>query len=816
MTKKENKEKQSIERVEKREITDELRESYLDYAMSVIVSRALPDVRDGLKPVHRRVLWSMWESGITFGAKFRKSANTVGQVMAKYHPHGDMAIYDSLVRLAQDFSMRYPLIQGQGNFGSVDGDNAAAMRYTEARLSKISDELLTDIEKETVDWQLNYDGSAKEPKVLPAKLPNLILNGALGIAVGMATSIPPHNLNEVVDAILHLIDNPKAKTEDLLQFIKGPDFPTGGIIYDKKAIAEAYSTGRGGITMRAKAEIEEKGKNFSIRISEIPYQVNKAELISKMAELVQEKKLTGIKDIRDESDREGLSIVVDLKGDTPPQKVLNQLYKHTDLQKDFHFNMVALLDGIQPQLMSLKDILEAYLNHRKDVVRRRAQFDLKKAEERAHILAGLAKALSVIDKVIATIKKSDDKETAHKNLVLKFKFSDAQAAAILEMRLQALAALEREKIDQELKEKKKLIVDLKALLASPKKILTVIKNELKELKEKYGDERKTQVVSSGVKEFSEEDLIPKEATIITLSQGGYIKRVPPTSFRAQKRGGKGLIGSIVGEEDFLTHFLYASTHDNILFFTNKGRVFQAKVYEIPAGTRTSKGKPVHNFLEIPTDERVNAIVAYPPGAKGYLLMLTKQGFIKKTSLDNFANIRRTGIIAMALKKNDSLNWVELSSGKDEIIITTFNGQGIRFKESAVRKMGRTAAGVRAIKLKTGDEVSSMDLISPELKSKKPTLLVVMSNGYGKRTPISQYKTQGRGGLGVKAAKITKKTGGIIAAKLIDEETELLAISAKGQIIRTPIESIRIAGRNTQGVRIMSLKSGDKVAGIIAV
>ena len=825
MKEKENKKPNTaLTRVEPREITEELRDSYLDYAMSVIVARALPDVRDGLKPVHRRILWAMWESGITASDKLRKSANTVGYVMARYHPHGDTAIYDSLVRMAQNFSLRYPLIQGQGNFGSIDGDNAAAMRYTEARLSKIAGELLLDIDKETVNWTPNYDGQFEEPKVLPAKLPNLLINGGLGIAVGMATSIPPHNLTEVIDATLHLIEEPKAESKDLMQFIQGPDFPTGGIIYDRKSIIEAYLTGRGGITTRGVAEIKEKGKEFSIEITAIPYQVNKSELITKMAELVTEKKIEGIRDIRDESDREGMSIVIELKSNANPQKILNQLYQFTDLQKDFHLNMIALANGIQPQLMSVKEILAAYIEHRKEVVRRRAEFDLKKAEERAHILMGLSKALSSIDRVIATIKKSQDKEDAHKNLVKIFKFSDIQANAILEMRLQTLAALEQQKIEEELKEKRKMIAELQLLLKSPQKILQVIKNELAELKTKYGDERKTKVVATGLKDFKEEDLIPKEETVITISRGGYIKRVPPETFRIQKRGGKGLIGSDVAEEDLLSHFMAASTHDNILFFTDRGRVFQTKVYEIPVGSRTAKGKPIQNFLEIPTDENVNAVIAYgnpatPEGKKEldskFLVMATKNGVIKKTPLADFQNVRRNGIICIKLKKNDLLKWAKLSTGKDEIVISTEKGQAIRFKESQVRPMGRAASGVRAIRLKKDDAVSSMDLVEPQ-NAKAQKLLVIMANGFGKQTPIAKYRLQNRGGSGIKTAKITAKTGQIVSAQVIDEEEDILAISAKGQIIRTKINTVRVASRATQGVKIISLNAGDKVAGIICI
>lgn len=811
-------------KIARREITDEMQESYLDYAMSVIVARALPDVRDGLKPVQRRILWSMWDSGVTADAKLRKSADIVGEVMGKYHPHGDQSIYQTVVRMVQDFSFRYPLCIGQGNWGSVDGDEAAAMRYTETKLSRISSALLSDIEKETVDWQPNYSGSKQEPKFLPSMLPSLILNGTAGIAVGMATNIPPNNLSETVDATLHLADHPDTDTEGLMEFIKGPDFPTGGVIYNRKEIIEAYATGKGAITMRGVAEITEREKGgkkaFDIVITEIPYQVNKAELITKIAELVTTKKIEGVKDIRDESDK-NMRVVIELKNDAAPQKILNQLYNHTDLQKNFNVNMVALAkNGLQPEVMSLKDILAAFLDHRKNVVRRRAEFDLRKAKERAHILEGLHKALDVIDRIIATIKKSKSREDAHTNLVKLFKFTAIQASAILDMKLSTLAALERLRIEEELKEKKKLIAELEDLLKSPKKIVGVIKSELSEMKSKYGDERRTRVISGGLKDFSDEDLIPKEETLITLSQAGYIKRVPPTTFKSQNRGGKGLIGSSVSDEDFLTQMVYASTHDNILFFTDRGRVFQSKVYEVPAGTRTSKGKPVHNFLDIPLEEKVNAIVTYPTAAKDqkeenkkFLVMATTNGVIKKTAIEEYDNVRRSGIIAIGLRKGDALKWVKFSSGQDEIIITTTNGQAIRFKESNVRPMGRSASGVTGIKLKKEDTVSSMNVIEKE-KAKELRLLVVMANGYGKQTPLGQYKVQGRGGSGVKTANITTKTGILMDARLVSTETDLIALSAKGQVIRTEISSIRTASRATQGVRIMNMAGGDKLIGII--
>jgi len=796
-------------KIEPREITQELKESYLDYAMSVIVSRALPDVRDGLKPVQRRILWSMWDGGITAAAKLRKSAYIVGETMGKYHPHGDMAIYDALARMVQDFSLRYPLVWGQGNWGSIEGDNAAAQRYTECRLSKIAEELLLDIEKETVDWQPNYDASREEPKYLPARLPNLLLNGATGIAVGMATNIPPHNLQEVAEAAVYLIDNPKADSGALLNFIKGPDFPTGGVIYDRRAIEQAYMSGRGAITTRGEAEI----KDNRIEITSIPYQVNAADLIVKIAELVTDKKLEGVKDVRNEIGKEGIRIVIELKNDAAPQKILNYLYEHTDLQKDFHLNMLALTDGLQPEVLSLKDVLAAYLEHRRQVVRRRAEFDLKKAKEREHILIGLHKALSIIDQVISVIKKAKDREDAFQKLMKNFSFTVIQANAILEMRLQTLAALERQKIEDELKEKQRMIAELELLLKNPAKILKVIKDELLELKEKYNDERRTRVVAHGIKEFKEEDLIPEEEVIITLSHGGYIKRVAPTVFRSQQRGGKGLIGSEVAEEDFLAEFQAANTHDNILFFTDRGRVFQTKVWEIPVATRTSKGKAVHNFLDIPLEEKISAIVAYDNLAPDqFLTMLTEGGIIKKTKAGDFLNVRRNGIIAISLKKGDLLKWVKLSSGSDEVIITTRLGQSVRFKESQVRAMGRTAAGVQAIRLKKDDRVSSLSIVSKNQKNAR--LLTVMENGYGKQTPLTQYRIQKRGGSGIKTARITAKTGQLMSAHVIDEEEEIFVLSAKGQIIRTKIAEIRTASRATQGVKVMSLNPGDKIIGTI--
>lgn len=807
--------------VQKREITRELQESYLDYAMSVIVQRALPDVRDGLKPVHRRVLWTMWESGKRSTTKFHKSASTVGDTMGRYHPHGDASIYDTLVRMAQDFSLRYPLVQGQGNFGSVDGDSAAAMRYTESRLAKISDQLLEDIEKDTVAWQDNYDATREEPKVLPARLPNLLLNGAEGIAVGMATRIPPHNLTELANGILHLADNPDCTVADLMQFVTGPDYPTGGTIYDSKAIEEAYTTGRGSVTCRAEVEVEEKAKGYRLVITEIPFQVNKSELIKKFAELVTDKRIEGIRDIRDESDREGMRIVIELKNDAAPQKVLNQLYKFTDLQKDFHFNMIALVKGgLQPQLLSLKDILAAYLEHRREVIRLRTQYELGKAEERAHILEGLSIALNDIDNVIKVIRGSANKDEAHELLKAHFGLTDVQATAILEMRLQTLAALERNKIEEELAEKRKLIELLKGILASEKKITKIVTDEVTELRDAFGDARRTRVISRGLTAMSDEDLVTEEEVVITLSAGGYIKRLPPDTFKAQKRGGKGLIGSNLSEEDAITQVMTCNTHDWLLFFTDKGRVFQTRAYDIPEASRTAKGRAIHNFLEMPSTETVASVVNYPAetkkGGGGYLILATRHGVVKRTPLEDFKAIRRTGIIALSLRPGDALLGAKLSSGKDEVILTTRKGQSIRFDENDARAMGRSASGVAGIKLGTGDRVAGFDVISGGEQADNRMLLVVMENGYAKQTPLSEYKQQKRSGSGIKTAVITEKTGAIVSSRVLDNEEEIIALSKKGLVIRTDLASVRTTGRAAQGVKLMSLKAGDGVAGVALV
>ncbi|HOW13173.1 MAG TPA: DNA gyrase subunit A, partial [Candidatus Pacearchaeota archaeon] len=736
MDKEKNQTSNQIGKIKIREITQEMKDSYIDYAMSVIVSRALPDVRDGLKPVHRRILYSMYEDGFTHNSKFRKSATVVGSCLGRYHPHGDQAVYDSLVRMAQTFSLRYPLVEGQGNFGSIDGDPPASMRYTEVRLSKFGEKMLEDIEKNTVDFIDNYDGTRKEPIVLPSPLPQLLLNGSLGIAVGMATNIPTHNLSEVCDALIFLIDNPKATTEDLFQFIQGPDFPTGGIIYNKKDIISAYSQGKGPILIRGKTEIieQEKTGKSQIIITEIPYQVQKSTLVEQFAKLVQEKKIEGIKDIRDESDREGLRIVVDLQKNAFPQKILNRLFKFSDLQKTFYLNMIALVDGIQPKTLSLVDVLNYFIEHRKQVVFRRTKFEIEKAKERAHILEGLHKCLSKIDEVIKTIKNSKNREDAQNNLMKKFKLTQIQANAILETKLAALAKLEREKIEEELKELLIKIKELNSILKSPQKIKEVIKKELKELKEKFGDERKTKVFSQPIGEISEEDLIPQEETIITLTQGGYIKRINPQIYKIQKRGGKGIIGMKTLQDDVVEHFLLCQTHDSLFFFTDSGKVFRTPVYEIPEGTRVARGRGLLNFLELSNTEKVLSLLTIgkedtEQGIKD-LVMITKNGIIKKTSLEEFKNVRRSGLIAIKLKRDDLLKKVVKSTGNDEIIITTKKGQAIRFKEKEIREMGRPASGIRGINLRKGDKVAGMDIIKTSNQKDKNQklqqyLLVVM-------------------------------------------------------------------------------------------
>ncbi len=805
--------------VKQREISAEMEESYLDYAMSVIVSRALPDVRDGLKPVHRRILYAMHDLGLTHSVKFRKSALVVGEVLGKYHPHGDISVYDALARMAQNFSLRYPLIDGQGNFGSVDGDSPAAMRYTEVRLTALAGETLKDIERDTVDFIPNYDATRDEPKVLPSATPQLLLNGAMGIAVGMATNIPPHNLTEVIDAASHLIKHPHASTEDLLEFVKGPDFPTAGIIYSKKDIAAAYATGRGPIITRGRAEIDEDKKgHVQIIITEIPYQVNKSSLLEKIAELVTLKKIEGVRNLRDESDKEGMRIVIELKNDAVPQKILNNLYKYTDLQRTFHLNMLALVDGIQPQILSLKAVLEYYLKHRETVIVRRTKYDLLKAQERAHILEGLKKALDNIDEVIKTIKKSEDRETARKNLIIKFKFSEIQANAILEMKLATLANLERKKIDDELAEKKKLIKELESILKSREKVLEIIHQELQNIKTKYGDERRTKVVAGSLGEFREEDLMPLEDAVIVLTDSGYVKRMNPTVVKAQHRGGKGMTGINTKEEDAVTHFISCQTHDNALFFTDTGRVFQTKVWEIPEASRQSRGKAAVNFLAVGQEEKITAVLTYneknlkEKDYEKYFVMATQNGHIKKTPIADFSSVRRSGLIAIKLKKGDALKWVKASSGKDLIIMVTSKGQAIKFSEKDARSLGRATAGVMGIRLHKDDQVVGMDVISDAMaKDANNKMLVIMENGFGKKTLLKFYKKQNRGGSGVKTAKITSKTGVIVAAFVVYPEIkEMIAISKRGTIIRVSLDSISTVSRVTQGVHIMRVEPGDQV------
>lgn len=799
-------------------IVDEVKRSYLEYAMSVIVSRALPDVRDGLKPVHRRILYAMWDIGLKHTAKYRKSAHVVGEVMAKYHPHGDAAIYDSMVRMAQDFAMRHQLVDGQGNWGSMDGDSAAAMRYTETRLRMIAEEMLLDIEKNTVNFIPTYDGSHTEPMVLPAKLPNLLLNGTMGIAVGMATSIPPHNLGELCDGVIKLIEHPKTTVEELVEIIKGPDFPTGGIIYNKKDILAAYATGKAGIVMRAKTEIQEtKSGQFQILVTEVPYQVNKSEMIEKIANLVQEKKIEGIRDLRDESNKDGVRVVIELKRDAYPQKVLNHLFKTTDLQTAFHCNLLALVDGIQPRVLNLKNILEEFIKHRREVIRKRTEFDLEKNRDRAHILEGLKMALDKIDLIIKTIRASADKEEAKKNLIGKFKFSDRQATAILEMKLQQLANLERQKIEDELKEKKAIIKELESILASETKIFNIIKTETAEIKTRYASERRTKIVAGGVKEFTTEDLIPNEPAIVMVTTGGYIKRLDPDTFHQQSRGGKGVIGVTTKDEDTVEHLLTTNTHDNILYFTNRGRVFQLMAYDIPVASRTAKGQALVNFLQLAPNEKVTTLLAMSDMTTAkHLVMVTKKGLIKKSALDEFANARRSGLIALKLKTDDNLEWVRPSSGNDEIMIATKAGLAIRFREKDVREMGRNAAGVRGMRLKSDDEVIGMDVVDP--KNKSLEFLTVGENGVGKRTHLDEYRLQGRGGGGVKTTEITKKTGWLIHGRVIDkveaDAKDLMLISAQGQVIRLPFKSIATSGRATQGTRLMRFKEEvDKVVSV---
>ena len=804
----------NIGNIRARTIENEMQDSYLSYAMSVIVARALPDVRDGLKPVHRRILYAMRSMGLRPSAKTTKSAKIVGEVLGKYHPHGDVAVYDSMVHMAQEFAMRYPLVKGQGNFGSLDGDGAAAMRYTEAKMRPIAEELLADLEKETVDFRDNYDATEKEPVVLPGKIPQLLLNGTLGIAVGMATDIPPHNLTEVTNGVIHLIENPDATVEDIADIITGPDFPTGGIAYDVSAIKNAYATGRGGIVVRGRAEIEEnKNGTFRIIITEIPYRVNKATMLEKIADLVRDKKLEGIRDVRDESSS-GIRIVVDLKKEALPNKILNQLYSYTQLQDTFHLNLTTLVDGIEPHVLNIKTVLEEFIKHRQIVIRRRTEYDLRKAKERAHILEGLSIALDHIDEVIAVIKKSPTKEEAHTALMKKFKLSELQATAILEMRLQTLAGLERKKIEDELEEKRKLIAKLEDLLAHPKKILGIVKDETIEMRDKYGDERRTQIVKNALGTFVAEDLIPENQMIVTITQSGYVKRLLPDTYKQQTRGGKGVIGQSLKEEDVVEKLISANTHDDILFFTNKGRVFQTKVYELPEGSRTSKGQALVNFLQLGAGETTTAVLTFSKkdDAK-FLVMATKKGLIKKVAREEFAKVRRSGMIAIGLKDGDELKWVETTGGSDQIMLSTENGQAIRFNETDVRAMGRTAAGVGGMRMRKDDNIISMDIIRKNLDVKTQEVLIITEFGLGKKTPMADYKVQKRSGSGIKTVKISPKTGKIVAMYILsaNEEHDLVIISRQGQTIRTSLNAISTLGRATQGVRVMKLDTGDSVA-----
>lgn len=802
-------------------IVDEMRQSYLDYAMSVIVSRALPDVRDGLKPVHRRILYAMWSLGLRSSGKFRKSATVVGEVLGKYHPHGDSAVYDSMARMAQDFAMRYMLVRGQGNFGSVDGDRPAAMRYTEAKLSAIAEEMLFDLDKDTVNMVSNFDGSQNEPQVLPAKIPQLLLNGCMGIAVGMATNIPPHNLREIVGAILKLIDNPEATIEELMEFIKGPDFPTGGLIYNREDILRAYTTGKGGIVMRGRAEIVENGHdNFQIIISELPYQVNKATLVEKIADLVKDKKIEGIRDLRDESDKDGIRVVIDLKKDSYPKKILNVLYKQTQLQETFHVNMLALIDGLQPRVLNLKTILEEFIKHRQEVVRRRAAYELAKAKDRAHILEGLMIALAHIDEVIAIIKASKDKDRAKVNLIKQFKLTDRQAVAILEMKLQTLANLETLKIETELKDKMKTIAELEGILSSEGLVLGIVKQECQEVVEKFGDDRRTSVVDQSVKNFKIEDLIPNEEAVVIMTRDGYIKRLTNDTFKVQGRGGKGVIGLTTKEEDSVQFLFTTMTHGDLLFFTSQGRVFELKAYELPPASRTSKGQAIVNFLQLAGGEQVTAILPLDKMAnKEYLFFATRRGLVKKVRINAFDNVRRSGLIAIKLKDNDQLIWVKPTTGNDQIQMVTAHGQAIRFHEEDVRDMGRGASGVIGMRLKSKDQIIGMGVIKAESeKLKDYQVLSVMANGYGKRTSLSQYKVQNRGGSGIKTAKITDKTGELINAFLVNKKSmddkDLIIMSRQGQVIRLPFNSVNESGRDTQGVCLMRFKeNNDQVVGV---
>lgn len=798
--------------VENRTVEDVMEDSFLRYSMSVIIDRALPDVRDGLKPVHRRILYSMGEQNLRPGSKFSKSARIVGDVMGKYHPHGDSSIYDAMVRLAQDWVMRYNLVDGQGNFGSMDGDPAAASRYTEARLGRAGNELLVDLDKNTVDFRDNYDGSEKEPVVLPSKLPNILLNGQIGIAVGMATSIPPHNLGELVDAVVEMIDNPEYTLEDLLQHVEGPDFPTGAVVYGGAPMKQAYQTGRGSVTIRAVADIEETKKGrHQIVVTEIPYAVNKATLIEKIADLHKEKKIL-ISDIRDESARGNVRIVIELRKDSYPKKVLNQLFKLTALQTSFHFNMLALVDGIQPRIMGLEEILGEFLKHRQIVVRRRTEFELAAAKARAHILEGLKIALDNIDAVIKLIRASKTTDEAQAGLMKNFGLSEIQAQAILAMQLRRLTGLEREKLESELAELIKLITQLEAILADEKEILRIIKEELIDAKDKYGDPRRSKMIKSELGKFSDEELIPDEESVILLTSENYIKRTLLSEYRRQNRGGKGKRGMTTKEMDVIDKLVSASTHDFLLFFTNKGRIFRLKAYEVPAASLSAKGVAAVNLLQLQPEEKITSIIRHQKDAKdeGYLFMATTKGTVKKTPLKDYANIRTNGMIAIKLDEGDELKWIQKTVGTNDVIISTSAGQAIRFNEKDARPMGRSARGVRGVRLRSNDSVVGMDIISGDTDS----LLVISENGYGKITKVSNFPSHKRGGVGIKAAVVSAKTGQIVDVRNLDEDaSEVLMISAKGQTIRVALKDIPVLGRTTQGVRVMRLSESDKVASL---
>lgn len=801
--------------VELRTVENVMEDSYLRYSMSVIVERALPDVRDGLKPVHRRILYTMNRDGLRSTAKHRKSANVVGAVMGDYHPHGDAAIYDSMVRMAQPWSMRYMLVNGQGNFGSMDGDPPAAMRYTEAKMARVAEEILEDIEKETVDFRDNYDGRLQEPSVLPAKLPNLLLNGQLGIAVGMATNIPPHNLTELVDATVYQIDHEDATLDDLLQFIKGPDFPTGGIIFGKDSLRTAYATGRGGVVVRGVAEVVEGAKGrHQIVISEIPYALNKESLIIKIADLVKEKKIAGISDIRDESARGVVKIVIDLKKDAYPKKLLNQLYKLTPLQTSFHFNMMALVDGIQPRVLGLQDILNEHIKHRQIVVRRRTEYELRKAKERAHILEGLKIALDHIDEVIKTIRASQTSEEAQTNLIKRFGLSEIQAKAILAMQLRTLTGLERGKIEAELAELMKLISELEAILADEKKILKIVKDEMLDLKKKYGDERRTKVIPQELGKMSDEDLVPDEQVVVTLTSANYIKRSQIADYKKQGRGGKGRRGMTTREEDVIEHVVNASTHDYLLFFTNKGRVFRIKTYEVPAASLNAKGVALVNLLQLQPEEVVSSVINVSKQVNGgNLFMCTVRGVVKKTPFEQYQNVRSSGLISINLDDGDELKWIRMTNGDNEVVISTAQGQAIRFNEKDVRPMGRVSRGVRGIRLRAGDQVIGMDIVQ-----ENSSIFVISQFGYGKRTKVAQFTAHTRGGVGIRSAIVNSKTGKLIGVKTLSEDDtqEVIIVSSQGQTIRLGLKDIPSLGRATQGVRIMRLNDGDEVVSLALV